>query len=231
MKHLGNYFDSGKMFTFVRGYAMGKGWNETIHALNYARKLHTGQNRKSGEPYIIHPLTMVSQAISMGINDDYICASLLLHDVVEDCGVSINDLPVCDEVKRIVELLTYQKLSQVFPSEKESKTSYYNLISKDGRASICKIIDRCNNVSSMSGVFSPEKLKSYIEETNEYVLPLIKTTKEQYPEYSNAIFCLKYHIYSVLTSIEGIIEHNQVEKTENQYNTCGKVDKNDEYKF
>ena len=49
-----------------------------MQALNYARKLHKGQARKSGEPYIIHPLTMACQAVSMGVNDDNIVAAILL---------------------------------------------------------------------------------------------------------------------------------------------------------
>lgn len=212
MMHLGDYFDSGRMFTFIRGYSMGKGWTETQKALNYARKYHREQVRKSGEPYIIHPLTMACQAISMGIDDDCIIASLLYHDVPEDCGVSVNDLPCNDDVREIVDLLTYRKPDIYFEKDgegisiKEVKKSYYSKISKNGRASVCKIIDRCNNVSSMSGVFTHEKLLSYIEETNDYVMPLLKSTKEDFPEYSNILFLLKYHIVSVLTSINGILE-------------------------
>ena len=104
-----SHFNEEKMYTYLKGFAMGRGWSETMQALNYARKLHKGQARKSGEPYIIHPLTMACQAVSMGVNDDNIVAAILLHDVVEDCAVSVNDLPVNKEVKEAVHLLTYVK--------------------------------------------------------------------------------------------------------------------------
>lgn len=205
------YFNTEKMFTYLKGFAMGKDMPETLKSLNYARKLHKGQNRKGGEPYIIHPLTMACQAVSMGICKDEVVAATLLHDVVEDCGVSIKDLPCNDRVKGIVLLLTYQKPEHYLEKDGTGnsinvyKEHYYNMISKDADASIVKILDRCNNVSSMAGVFSEEKLLDYIDETKRFVLPLIKSSKEEYPEYQNSLFILKYHIYSVLEAICGTI--------------------------
>lgn len=198
-----SHFNADKMFTFLRGFANGRGMPETIKALNYAKKLHSGQFRDNGEPYIIHPLIMAFQAISVGLTSDDLIASLLLHDVCEDCGIELESLPFNDRVKRIVGLLTYIK-----PPEGESvearkihKEQYYTEISEDAEASLGKIIDRCNNLSSMSGVFSEERMIKYIEETKEFILPLIVKTKEQFPEYQNSIFILKYHIYSVLEAI------------------------------
>ena len=51
---------------------------------------------------------------------------------------------------------------------------YYNLILTDRAATLTKLIDRCHNVSSMAGVFSKEKLKAYISETRDYVIPLLR---------------------------------------------------------
>ena len=58
-------FHHEKMFTYLRGYASGAGMKETLKALAFAREKHSGQFRKSGEPYIIHPLTMACNAVSM----------------------------------------------------------------------------------------------------------------------------------------------------------------------
>lgn len=206
-------FNSDKMYTYLKGYAMGKSMPNTLNALNYARKLHKGQTRKSGEEYIIHPLTLACHAISIGIDDDFIVASLILHDVVEDCGVSKNDLPVCDEVREAVQLLSFFKPKDANEDEVESaKKEYYEALSKNSISAICKIFDRCHNVSTMAGVFSKEKLKSYIIETENYVLPLIRTTKDYYPQYQAPLFVLKYHIVSVLDAIEGTIKTFSCEK-------------------
>ena len=64
------------------------------------------------------------------------------------------------------------------------------------------LLDRCHNVSSIAGTISVEKLKSYIEETRLYVLPLRRNAKVVYPEDADILFVLKYHMVSVVDSIE-----------------------------
>ena len=122
-----SHFNEERMFTYVKGFAMGCKLPETLKALNYARKLHKGQYRKSGEPYIIHPLTMVCQAISLGIENDIILSAILLHDVVEDCNVSVNDLPCNEEVKKTVNLLqTFMSIQLVSIYMELQKHSIHN---------------------------------------------------------------------------------------------------------
>ena len=108
-KHMiGTTFNPEKMYTYLRGYASGAGMKETLKALAFAREKHNGQFRKSGEPYIVHPLTMACNAVSMGIREDAVIATILLHDVCEDCGVSVGELPVSDAVKHAVDLMTFR---------------------------------------------------------------------------------------------------------------------------
>ena len=145
---------------------------QTLKALTFSREKHQGQLRKSGEPYIVHPLTMACDAMSMGIKDDNIIATILLHDVCEDCGVSLQELPVNDVVRRGVQLMTFTVLDG--ETKEIAKTQYYNMLIQSKEAVITKLIDRCHNVSSMAGTFSIEKLKSYINETRTYVLPLLR---------------------------------------------------------
>ena len=81
-------FNADKMYTYIRGYASGAGMKQTLKALSFAREKHEGQKRKNGDPYLIHPLIMACNALSLGIQDDNVVATILLHDVCEDCGVS-----------------------------------------------------------------------------------------------------------------------------------------------
>ncbi|MBQ9855279.1 MAG: hypothetical protein IJO53_03715, partial [Clostridia bacterium] len=69
-----------------------------------------------------------------------------------------------------------------------------------------KLIDRCHNVSSMAGTFSKEKLIAYIDETRKFVLPLLKKAKTVYPNDADILFVLKYHILSVVNSIEATMQ-------------------------
>ena len=58
-------------------------------AYRYAEKLHEGQFRQSGEPYISHPLAVAEIVASLELDTDSICAALL-HDTVEDCADRTN---------------------------------------------------------------------------------------------------------------------------------------------
>lgn len=206
-------YNHEKMYTYIKGFATGAGMKETLKALSYAREKHCGQMRKSGQPYIIHPLTMACDAISMGIKDDTVVATILLHDVCEDCGVAVAELPFSDTVKRGVELMTFRVMDG--ETKEIAKNRYYNMLLQSREATLTKLIDRCHNVSSMAGTFSVAKLKSYIEETRHYVLPLLKKAKGVYPADADMLFLLKYHITSVVDSIEATIEVFEREQMKN----------------
>ena len=197
-------YNHEKMYTYIKGFATGAGMKETLKALSFAREKHCGQMRKSGQAYIVHPLTMACDAVSMGIRDDTVVATILLHDVCEDCGVSVAELPFSETVKKGVELMTFQVMDG--ETKETAKNRYYNMMLQSREATLTKLIDRCHNVSSMAGTFSVEKLKSYIEEIRHYVLPLLKKAKSVYPEDADMLFLLKYHIVSVVDSIEATIE-------------------------
>lgn len=196
-------YNHEKMYTYVKGFATGAGMKETLKALSFAREKHSGQLRKDGQPYIVHPLTMACNALGMGIRDDAVVATILLHDVCEDCGVTLVELPVSQTVKRGVELMTFRVMEG--ETKEIAKNRYYNMLLQSREATLTKLIDRCHNVSSMAGTFSVAKLKAYIEETRQYVLPLLKKAKSVYPEDADMLFLLKYHIVSVVDSIEATI--------------------------
>ncbi len=191
-------FSPEKTFAFIRGSATALNHVNTLRALQYAREKHEGQTRKSGEPYITHPLTMASHALSLGLHDDELVATLLLHDIVEDCGVSPEELPVNEDVRTAVRLLTHVKPEPLEP--------YYRAISENRLASFAKIFDRCHNVSTMAGAFSVEKLRQYVDETKTYSYPLITTTKHRWPEYANVMFVLRYHMHAVTDAVASCLE-------------------------
>ena len=139
-------FNAESMYTYLKGYAMGRKLTDTIKALAFARELHKDQLRKDGQPYIVHPLTMACHAITIGLDNDVIIAACLLHDVVEDCGMTVEELPVSMETKRTVMKLTHLKPTPL--------SVYYQGIMSHNYASIVKLLDRCNNVSTMAGVFT-----------------------------------------------------------------------------
>ena len=143
---------------------------------------------------------MACNAVSIGIREDSVVATILLHDVCEDCDIRVSELPVNDTIKQAVSLMTFHVMEG--ETKEIAKNRYYNMLLHSREATLTKLLDRCHNVSSMAGTFSVEKLESYIEETRQYVLPLLRRAKDAFPEDSNEFFVMKYHIVSVIDSIE-----------------------------
>lgn len=179
---------------FIKGFAYGKEFNNTLNALNAGKMLHDGQTRKSGEPYFSHPIAVAAYLISQKIHNDDILATSLLHDVLEDCNITPNALESDYKISRrvIVNVETLTKIQGI------STEVYYNKISANPQCALVKIADRCHNLSTMAGVFTNEKIEKYIIETEKFVLPLCINTRNYFPEYLDQIYIMKHQIESNL---------------------------------
>ena len=143
----------------------------------FAKELHKGQYRVSGEEYISHPIAVAEIAAGMALDTDSICAALL-HDTVEDCGNEI-DLPTLKkefgaDVAQLVDGLT--KLVQI-PFEDKEEEHVENLrkmflaMSKDVRVIFIKLCDRLHNMRTL-GVKKDEKRRITALETMQVYAPL-----------------------------------------------------------
>lgn len=196
-------FDEVQMYDYVKTYASLRGMEQTLAALPYARDLHEGQFRKGKEkvPYISHPLTLACHAIALGLDRDEIIATALLHDVCEDCGVTWEELPVGEEVRCAVKLLTKK------PGGHDKK-AYFEPIAKNEIALFVKLLDRVHNVSGMAGCFSKQKLVRYIDETEQWFYPKLQIARTDYPQYSNQVFLIEYHMVSVVNSLKCMLNES-----------------------
>ena len=118
-----------------------------------------------------------------------------MHDVVEGCKISLNDLPVNDETKELVRLLTCEKTND--DNRHEIISRYYKEIMKSPKATLIKCLDRCNNLTTMSWGLSRERIYRMIKETEEFYPDLLHVIKGT-TEYNNAAWLLKYQIESML---------------------------------
>ncbi|MCR5672516.1 MAG: helix-turn-helix domain-containing protein [Lachnospiraceae bacterium] len=190
-------YDWEHMKTYVKTSAKNYKMKNALAAVDFAVAAHEGQKRKkSSVPYIYHPLNLARHALAMDIMEDEIIAACLLHDVIEDCKKSLADLPVNDETKELVRLLTCEKENDE-TKRKAVLEKYYGAIVKNPRAALIKCLDRCNNLTSMSWGLSRERIYRMISETEEYYPRLLKAIKAT-PEYNNAAWLLQYQIESML---------------------------------
>ncbi len=118
----------------------------------YAENKHKNQYRKSGEPYIIHPLHVAYTLAKLGLDTQTICAALL-HDVVEDTNACYGDIEkeFGTEIAQIVEGVT--KITELFKSVEEKQAENYNkmfgAMEKDIRIIILKLADRLHNINTL----------------------------------------------------------------------------------
>lgn len=190
-----------KMYTYLRGFLIGANMKESIKALQFARESHAGQVRKDGTPYLVHPLGMACYAIALGIRDDNIVATILLHDVVEDCGVKVEYLPVNDTVKRAVRYMTVTRFDTDL-DKIEIKCRYFNELLDCREALICKALDRYNNLADMPICFTEDAMGKNVAETEVLLLPILKRAKERYADLADILFVLRTNI----TTLNGAIK-------------------------
>lgn len=202
-------FQVKNMFRQVKISANALHFHQTLSALSCSSKMHQNQFRKGNSdlPYIIHPLTMACHAMALGLYEDSLLATILLHDVCEDCkhedGTPIDpgELPVSLEVQEAVSLLSKPKTMN-----EDTVNAYYHRISKNRLALITKVLDRCNNISTMAHCFSKPKIAKYIYSTEKYVLPLLEIMKNQYSETCyNAVFLIKYQMATTIETIKRLL--------------------------
>ena len=129
-----------------------------LRAYNYAVENHGDQCRKSGEPYIIHPLQVAYILSTLELDDETICAALL-HDVVEDSNVTLNELSGIfpPEVIQAVDLLT--KRDNVLYAD------YIKQISNNKLATKVKLADLVHNMDKtrlLDNSVKSELLEKYL---------------------------------------------------------------------
>lgn len=188
------------MEQYLREYIREHHMQQSAEALEAAIRLHQGQKRTEGKPYIIHPMMLAMHGIALGVAKDDLMAVMLLHDVCEDCPVCPEELAVNENVRHGVRCIT--KTRREGETKEAMMQRYMEDIRESKEACIAKIFDRCHNVSSMAGVFSEKRMQAYITETKKYIYPLIQYVKETYPEYDSAVFALEYQITSIINGLE-----------------------------
>lgn len=141
-----------------------------------ARKAHENQYRRSGEPFIMHPVAVAKILAEMGMDAESVCAALL-HDVVEDTEVTSQE--ICDMFGQNIEQLVdgVTKLGQIPLSssqeeqQSESVRKMFLAMSRDIRVIIIKLADRVHNMRTM--MFMPEEKRRYkARETLEIYAPI-----------------------------------------------------------
>lgn len=176
-----------------------------VKAYEFAKTLHGGQVRKDGSLYISHPVEVALILSNQGFDEDVVSAALL-HDVVEDCGYTVEDIKnnfnsnvasLVDAVSSIDKNHYEYNDEDIFEDIDFIKTSadeqtFKKLVSigkKNPLAFCIKFADRLHNLRTIS-IFDRSKQLEKVRETEKWILPIAKNLNSEYfyTEISNECF-------------------------------------------
>lgn len=159
----------------ISGYLDEGQVRQVVRAYYYAEQAHEGQMRRSGEPYVTHPLSVAAILSDMRLDHQSLMAAML-HDVIEDTGVCKSDLEqqFGSAVAELVDGVS--KLTQMeFRSKAEAQAENFQkmtmAMAKDIRVILVKLADRLHNMRTL-GVMRPEKRRRIAKETLEIYAPI-----------------------------------------------------------
>lgn len=167
----------------VRDYLPAEKAELVENALKFAEHAHRGQTRRSGEPYIDHPVSAALYLANLNLDAQTVAATLL-HDVVEDCGVSLQELQenfgddvakLVDGVTKLARLDQINGDSQAFAprssSQAESLRKMLVAMAEDIRVVLIKLADRLHNMRTL-GALPPARRVVIAQETLDIYAPL-----------------------------------------------------------
>lgn len=141
---------------------------ELEHAIDIATEAHKGQKRKSGEPYIIHPLSVTGILIDWGMDIDTVVAGVL-HDTVEDTEITLEKLEslfgkdvafLVDGVTKISQARAgMQDLMHYLPQTKDNLSKLLIAVGQDVRVVIIKLADRLHNLQTLQHMTREKQIK------------------------------------------------------------------------
>lgn len=153
---------------------------ELEHAIDFATTAHEGQKRKSGEPYIIHPLAVADTLIEWDMDNDTVLAGIL-HDTVEDTDVALQDIEsrfgrdvafLVDGVTKVSKARAgMRSLDSYLPQTTDNLSKLLTAVSQDVRVIIIKLADRLHNLRTLEHM-KPEKQVKIARESLEVFAPM-----------------------------------------------------------
>jgi GTP diphosphokinase / guanosine-3',5'-bis(diphosphate) 3'-diphosphatase len=142
-------------------------------AYDVAETAHSGQKRKSGDPYITHPLAVATILAGLGMDTTTLVAALL-HDTVEDTGVTLDSITADfgSEVTHLVDGVTkIDKVKLGDAAQAETIRKMIVAMARDPRVLVIKLADRLHNMRTLR-FLPPEKQETKARETLEILAPL-----------------------------------------------------------
>jgi len=193
-----------KQFIAMRYWLLGRNYFLALDALEYAAKHHTGTRKDGQTQEYFHQLSIGRYVKSISTSLEYpeeTLATVFLHDVCEDYEIGFEEIEsrFGVQVTQAVQLMTKK-----FRGYRKSDADYYREITNHKIASVTKGADRIHNIQSMVDVFTYEKQKEYIQETETYILPALKEARRLFPKQEPAYENIRHVLVSQIELLQAV---------------------------
>lgn len=180
-----------KLRVSTRHWMLGRGYYMALKAMEFAGQYHTG-TRRDGSPEFSHQVWQAHYVRTLSSNLLYpeeTLATVFLHDVVEDYGVRLDEIH-----SRFGSLVTpsVDRMSKEVHGAKKSDEVYFAELALDPISSVAKGVDRIHNHQSMPGAMSDAKQLSYMAETDDGIMPMLRAARRRFPEQDLAYENIKH---------------------------------------
>ncbi len=184
-------------------------------AFEYAYDKHLLQRRKSGEPYIIHPVGVATLVTQLKLDEASICAALL-HDVVEDTETTHHDIIEAFgiEIANLVDALTKLDKYQFTSKEERQAANFCKMLfamNSDLRCILIKLADRVHNMRTLQHM-RPDKQAAIAQETLDIYVPIANRLGIEWMKAELEDTCLKYLHPEEYAELTEKIEHLMQDK-------------------
>lgn len=190
-----------KSYYFIKGYAIKGNMKNTLISLPLAKSYYKDYTRKTGDPFIIHPLRVASYLISLGIDTDKVCSAAVLHEIINTCHLEYNGIEIVTEHhinSEVLELIRLAANAERYPLD-----IYYDALRHCPDALMLKLSNRAHTCTKLLDCSTYEIL-NYIEECEQYIYPLCNYGIEHYPKYANSIRIAQFHISSTCRLVKSL---------------------------
>lgn len=217
--------EAGHVFEVMEPRASTAELARLHEAFELAREAHASQKRKTGEPYILHPIAVAriaAEELMLGANP---VMAAFLHDVVEDTPYTIEDIRrrFGDDVAFLVKVVTKQKKDSYDDTKQvDNYRQMLNSLQYDVRALLVKLSDRLHNMRTLSSM-RPDKQMKIAGETDYFYAPLanrlglynIKTELEN--------LSLRFRCPSEYDEMVALIARDEAQQRERLTKFCNKI--------
>lgn len=203
------------LFNRFMGMAkVNSAYHIVVKAFLFAEQLHQGVRKDGVTPEFYHQLSILGRSLcfhDLLTNPVDVYVAILLHDSPEDyphvIGRIKTEFP--NHAAFSLSLSKYDFIHKEHqPPEviKKSMSDYMQELSESPVLSVAKLLDRLHNLSTMLGVFSPEKIMQYIQEVEEYFLPMLKQAKARFPEQEAVYEIIKSDLNMFLRTVKFFVQ-------------------------